>query len=276
MDHARNNATRRAAFVAASVVLVAAAVCIAMAMADTACAAQAEKHPIPRVTKEASCDGKAYAERVDAEAGGTVRYLVRATVPENAAELDCLVYELYDVPDDCLRIDCTGMAARVVDTSGVEVAKLAPQASRGEGGRVAVELGDVKKACLDLSYGQEVIVEYAATVSPGATRGEYLNRVKLMYDDGSGRKETVEAMAVADVKPASAGNVAAARTGKRDGDRRLGALPTTGDGISAVIAVAVLVVAFASMGIELSWKKSRIVENAGRKDRNGQLLQTND
>ena len=283
MDHARNKATRRAAF-AAIVVLAAVAAGIAMGAAGTARAAyaaqaaqpvQAEKHPIPRVTKEASRDGEAYAQRVRVETGSTVRYLVSMTVPENAAELDCLAYELVDVPDACLRIDCASMAARVVDGSGVEVTKIATQASRGEGGRVTVDLGDVKKACPDLAYGQEVVVEYAAALAPDARRGEHINRVKLMYDDGSGRKETVEAMAVAEVRPTSAGD-AAVRAGKQDGDSWLGALPATGDRVSAAIALAALAMAFASVGAELSWRRSKIVENAGRKDKNGQLLQTND
>lgn len=276
MNHEGNTFARR---IVLTTVVVAAvfAVCPSTAAAVHDRASQPGKHPIPYVSKLISHDGKTYSERIGVDAGDSVRYRVSASMPEDAGELETLAFELEDVPDADVRIDADSANAFIADASGATVMEIAPDVRRGEDGHVSIKLGNLRKACPSLEYGHVAVVEYAASISKDAARGEHPNSVKLSYDDGSGVKETVGAMAVANVSgaPEIGGKTGAAT--KRESEMRAGGLPTTGDGTLDLVAIAAMAMTLAAIGAVLAWVKAKAMKKGlDRKDRNEQLLQADD
>ena len=217
-----------------ALVLVAALVAIlgSPALADEA------KHAIPVIAKHVSADGQGYHESIALNAGAQARYRLTLTMPETAGSLAKLTYVVTDKPDASINPDAAQVSARIVNAQGKEKARLSPKASLSRS-VLTIDLGDIKKACSDLEFGDMAIVEYPATVSPTAQSGEHPNVARLRYDEGDGFRETVDVMAAVIVPsaPMPARSIATASV-----------LPKTGDDpppIGAAIALAAAVATFA-------------------------------
>lgn len=267
VNHARNTPVKQIASIAVAAAMAAMVCSSALAVAP-ACAAQAGKHPVPRVSKLISHDGEAFAERIDVEAGDTVRYRVSASMPENAGNLKTLVFEIGDVPDADVRIDVGSAKAFLVDASGDTVAGIACDAKRKASGSVTFALGDLKAAYPGLSYGHEAVVEYDATIAHDAKSGEHPNCAKLIYDDGSGKRETVGAMALAVVAAAGSKEAGSAGVG---GTSQVGDLPGTGDSLAILPAFAAAAMALAAACAVLAWVRAKAPDKGiGQKGRLGE------
>jgi len=226
--------TRRPAAAAKVLVLAFIVLTLVMATAMGPCFAVGDeaKHPIPSIAKSVSLDGAEWSEEASTDAGGTVRYRLVMTMSESATSDSRAEYRVLDTSDAAVEADASTLRACIANENGTVKAIVEPSVSL-QGRTLAIDLGDLKKACPNLAYGDLAIVEYEAHVSGSARPGSYQNVARLVYDLGSGPEETVGARALVRIAESE--------------DTAAGSIPKTGDGLppwlATVLAALTLIAA---------------------------------
>ena len=151
------------------------------------------KQALPTIRKHVNT-GDGFDESGDSAAGARIRYRMEITVPEDIAECDYLEYAIIDAPDPPISPN-TPIKARVVNSRGDLKSTIATTCSRGKR-TFTIDLGNVKSACRNLAFGDRIVVEYPATISPSAVSGTYRNIARLVYDKGNGTRDSAEVMAI--------------------------------------------------------------------------------
>ena len=205
-----------------------------------------EKHAVPAITKAVSLDAKTFSEQVTAMPGQTVYYRLRLTMPEGVENLKSVTYTVRDAPNKSITVDPKSVSAHIVDKDGGIKKRLSFKVHSTRG-KFSLALGDVKKACPDVTFYDSVIVDYAAKVSSSAKKGSYPNVAKLEYDVGDGNRETAEVMA----------KVLVGDAGKSGGSGSSGGskIAKTGDGLMAVSAGCAALAAVSGLGLACARRK---------------------
>lgn len=175
-------------------ILLTSITCVMLAGTADFANADTAKMAIPSISKSVRTGSQPWDDAVCAEAGSTLRYRIRLTLPESAAQLETLSYTIIDKPAQAIAIEPTSVNARVTDTHGRLKKQLNPH-TRVSGRTVSVSLGDMKTTYPDIKFGELIFIEYNAVLSAKTDAGEYPNIARLVYDDGTEKRDTVDVMA---------------------------------------------------------------------------------
>ncbi|MDO4891557.1 MAG: isopeptide-forming domain-containing fimbrial protein [Coriobacteriaceae bacterium] len=210
----------------------------APAFAAEAGAAGETKTALPTIQKSVSADGVDYGKEAAGPAGHRFQYRIVLTMPEDVQGLKSLLYTVKDKPDAAIGPIADSVHAVILDASGKAKCTLDPVAKK-TGGRFYIALGDLKRACPGLSFGDTVQIDYIAALSAKAKPGRYPNTAKLVFDRGNGKEETVEVTAKVKVPITPAkGTPAASR------------LPKTSDALPWAALIAAIVSGLALAGAQ--------------------------
>ena len=227
----------------------------------TASADGAAKEAIPSVDKAVSTGGS-FAKEAQVQAGTSLVYRLTATMPENVKEWDSLMYRIVDEPAEVITVDWSTVRAHLETRDGKRKADVQATASTTASGTVIL-FGDLKAADPDLAFGDVLVVEYQARVSPSAAAGLYRNVAHLDYLTGEAWKSTVKVETVVTVS--SAGKAASGGTGGYDktGDYLARFWP-----IAAIAGVALLT---AGALMTASGRRARAKQDPTQPDGNANL-----
>lgn len=138
-----------------------------------------KKVALPAITKQVSAGG-AWSRETQAQAGSILLYRITATLPEDVENWSELVYRIIDNPAPEITVDWTSLKAHLESSSGTNKALL-PATTSPVGSSTAINLGDLKKADPNISFGDTVVIEYAATLPTSASTEIYRNVARLEY-----------------------------------------------------------------------------------------------
>ncbi len=156
-----------------------------------------KKIAIPSVDKTVSAGG-AWSKEVTAQSGAALYYRIVATLPEDVADWQTLVYRIVDSPAQGVTVDWKTLVAHVESASGKLKATISPS-SKSQGTSSVIELGNIKEVVPSLAFGDVVVVEYVARLPSLAQAGTYRNVAHLEYLVDRSWASTVDVDATAKV-----------------------------------------------------------------------------
>lgn len=172
----------------------------------------AAKAAIPSVEKTVSTGG-AFAKEAQAKAGALVTYRLTATMPQDIADRQSLVYRIVDDPPDGITIDWANVAAHVESSDGARKADV-DVATTPVGNGASMTFAELKTACPGLAFGDKLVVEYQGHLREDLAAGTYRNIAQLEYRIDGEWKSTVQVEASITVPAASSPGGSAGTYGK--------------------------------------------------------------